>query len=87
MDQTVTMPPADWQMLVTLLANAQGPGVSWATVNPLLQKLGEQLRVQEAGQPQRRFGPQPPNGLDEEELGMDVLSGNPIPRRPSRTPS
>lgn len=44
--QTVTLEPADWNQLLAVLANAQGPGLTWAVINPLIMKLGEQLRTQ-----------------------------------------
>lgn len=44
--QTVTLEPADWNQLLAVLANAQGPGLTWAVINPLIMKLGEQLRLQ-----------------------------------------
>lgn len=61
--QTVTMDQTEWGQLMAVLANAQGPGITWSVVNPLLMKLGEQLRVQAPGQVVR-----PGNGLDPDEV-------------------
>lgn len=33
--------------LMNVLANAEGKSITWAVVNPLLMKIGEQLRVQQ----------------------------------------
>jgi hypothetical protein len=35
--------------LMFILANAEGKGINWGIVNPLLMKIGEQLRTQSAG--------------------------------------
>lgn len=49
MDQTVTLTDTEWAQLMAVLANATGPGITWAAVNPLLMRLGEQLRAQAQG--------------------------------------
>lgn len=48
-DQTVTLERQQWQQLIAILGMAQGPGINWQTVNPLLMALGAQLQKQEAG--------------------------------------
>ena len=47
MDQSVTLAEHEWQQLFAILANAQGQGITWAMVNPLLMKLGQQLQTQQ----------------------------------------
>ena len=53
-DQTVVLERGEWNSLLAVLANAQGPGVSWAVVNPLVMKLGQQLQAQEPGRGRAR---------------------------------
>lgn len=56
--------------LMNVLANATGPNINWAVVNPLLMKIGEQLRMQQpalgdqktdpTSKPKQGFGPEGP---------------------------
>jgi hypothetical protein len=63
MDQTVVMSEMEWQQLLVVLCNGTGPGISWGMTNPLVMKIGEQLRQQTPQQPV--FGQtQRPNGPD-----------------------
>lgn len=48
----------DWQRVLAVLA-----GAPWATVNPLIMSIGEQLRAAAAATPARRG-----NGVDEAEV-------------------
>lgn len=41
-DRVIRLDIEEWQRVLAILA--QGP---WATVNPLIMKIGEQLRMQE----------------------------------------
>ena len=43
--QTVSLEAAEWQQLMAILATAQGPGITWATVNPPLMRLGDAART------------------------------------------
>jgi hypothetical protein len=43
-DRMIRLELEEWQRVLGVLA--QGP---WATVNPLIMKIGEQLRMQEPG--------------------------------------
>ena len=63
-DQTVTLEANEWQSLIAILAQAQGPGVNWMAVNPLLQKLTAQLQPQQVPQPATTPILQPGDGLD-----------------------
>lgn len=69
-DQQVVLADVEWQQLLAIVCNAQGPGINWAVVNPLVMKLGEQLRAQTLT-PQPMQNPYDnqirPNGLDEDE--------------------
>jgi hypothetical protein len=57
-ERTVRMEIEEWQRVLGVLAQAP-----WGTVNPLILKIGEQLRVQEAAAPEEaRRG----NGADPE---------------------
>jgi hypothetical protein len=40
--RTITLDIEEWQRVLGVLAQGQ-----WATVNPLIMKIGEQLRMQE----------------------------------------
>jgi hypothetical protein len=42
--------------LMAILANAEGKNITWANINPLLMKIGEQLRQQtlSAGAPRQQ---------------------------------
>lgn len=55
--RTVALDEPEWQLLLFVLANAEGKGITWGIVNPLLMKIGAQLQVQQQG-PQQ--GPPPP---------------------------
>jgi hypothetical protein len=44
--------------LMFILANAEGKGINWGIVNPLLMKIGEQMRIQSAGY--SNISPPPP---------------------------
>ena len=57
-DRTVRLDLEEWQRVIGVLA--QGP---WATVNPLMMKIGEQLRMQE---PAPASAPARGNGVDTE---------------------
>lgn len=46
-DQAVTLDKLEWQAVLTVMGNAQGPGISWTMVNPLMMKIGQQLQAQE----------------------------------------
>jgi hypothetical protein len=56
-DRMVRLDLEEWQRVLGVLATAP-----WATANPLIMKIGEQLRMQEPADPARHRG----NGLDEE---------------------
>jgi hypothetical protein len=42
----IELDPPECGMLMAILANAEGKGITWQTVNPLLMKIGSQLRLQ-----------------------------------------
>jgi hypothetical protein len=44
--RTITLDIEEWQRVLGVLAQGQ-----WATVNPLIMKIGEQLRLQEPAPP------------------------------------
>ena len=54
----VTLDLEEWQRLLGVLAQGQ-----WALVNPLIMKIGEQLRMQEPAAPAQ---PSRGNGVDAE---------------------
>lgn len=69
-DQTVVLEQNEWQQTLAILCNAQGPGINWQVVNPLVMKIGQQLQAQT---PAAGIGPSPyanqslpGNGLDPE---------------------
>jgi hypothetical protein len=43
---SVALSNEKWGQLMFVLANAEGKGVTWALVNPLMMEIGEQLRQQ-----------------------------------------
>jgi hypothetical protein len=57
-DRMVRLDLEEWQRVLGVLATAP-----WATANPLIMKIGEQLRMQEPAAPEVR--PRG-NGVDEE---------------------
>jgi hypothetical protein len=68
-DQSVTLADVEWQQALVVLCNATGPGINWSMVNPLIMKIGEQLRAQTAPNAGPAFGAltpaaQRPNGPD-----------------------
>lgn len=71
-DQTVVLERQQWQQLMAILGMAQGPGINWQTVNPLLMAIGAQLQKQEpqnAEVPSGWVNPNPPgDGMDPEPL-------------------
>jgi hypothetical protein len=44
---TIELSHTEFGQLMGVLANATGPNITWAIVNPLLMKIGEQLRMQQ----------------------------------------
>jgi len=65
---TIDLSDEDMQQLVLVLANASGPGISWAVTNGLLTKLQQQaqnspLNAQMDVKAKRRHVP-PGDGLD-----------------------
>jgi hypothetical protein len=56
-DRMVRLELEEWQRVLGVLATAP-----WATANPLIMKIGEQLRMQEPAPEARPRG----NGADEE---------------------
>jgi len=42
----VDLTDQEWGQLMFVLANAEGKGITWSMVNPLMMKIGDQLRVQ-----------------------------------------
>lgn len=47
---SVNLNDEKWGQLMFVLANAEGKGVTWAIVNPLLMEIGGQLRAQQPRQ-------------------------------------
>ena len=43
---TIDLDDTEFGHLMFILANAEGKGITWSIVNPLLMKIGEQLRAQ-----------------------------------------
>jgi hypothetical protein len=48
---SVELSDQDWGQLMFVLANAEGKGITWAMVNPLLMKIGGQLQTQQPRSP------------------------------------
>jgi hypothetical protein len=46
---SIELDSSEFGNLMFILANAEGKGINWSMVNPLLMKIGEQLRTQSAG--------------------------------------
>ena len=46
-DQVVKLEKSEWQAVLQVLGTAQGPGINWNLVNPLLMRIGAQLQAQE----------------------------------------
>lgn len=44
---TVTMTMDRWQQLMGILGRAEGPGLNWTIINPLLMEIGRQLQAQQ----------------------------------------
>lgn len=70
--KTITLDDQDFGHLMFVLANAEGKGITWTLVNPLLMKIGDQLRVQSQPQPH----PTPGDMLREAEKRAAELQGN-----------
>ena len=81
MQQTATLEDTEWSQLMAILANAQGSGITWAMVNPLLMKLGQQLQAQQ-GQATQMV--QRGDGLDHDSQTPDLPDH--IRRRGQRAP-
>ena len=43
---TVHMDRQEWNQLLFVLAHAEGKGITWQVVNPLVMTIGEQLNAQ-----------------------------------------
>ena len=46
---TVDLTDQEWAQVMFVLANAEGKGITWGMVNPLLMKMGQQLQIKQAG--------------------------------------
>lgn len=51
---SVTLDEAEWQFIVNVLYQANGPGISMAMVQPLVVKIASQLPKPPPGQPSAR---------------------------------
>lgn len=80
-DQTVVLEKNQWQQLIAVLGMAQGPGISWQTVNPLLMAIGAQLQTQDVSA--LGHGAPTPNAMPGDGFDHDMPSDNP-PRRVPR---
>jgi len=70
--KSVILTNEEFGQLMFVLANAEGKGITWAVVNPLLMKIGEQLR-------QQSIPPQPPADLlqaEREKRAAELRAGN-----------
>lgn len=76
MDQTVVLADIEWQQLLAILCNGTGLGISWATTNPLVMKIGSQLQAQQGQAPGHSAGMRG----DGQALDLDP----PQTRRPAR---
>jgi hypothetical protein len=43
---TIELDSSEFSQLMFVLSSAEGKGISWGLVNPLIMKIGEQVRVQ-----------------------------------------
>ena len=43
---SIEMSDQEFGQLMFILANSEGKGITWGIVNPLMMKIGEQLRSQ-----------------------------------------
>jgi hypothetical protein len=57
----------DFSQLLFVLANAEGKGLNWQLINPLMMKIGTQARLQ-AEALARRNPPAPPPGNGQQEV-------------------
>lgn len=82
-EQVVSMDPQEWQQVLAVMCNAQGPGITWAITNPLIMKLGQQLQAQT---PAAGVGPSPyaNQSLPAPGNGLDPEPGEINPRRVPR---
>jgi hypothetical protein len=48
---TLELENVECGQLMNVLANAEGKNITWSIVNPLLMKIGEQLRTQSLNNP------------------------------------
>ena len=77
---TFTFEDAEAQTLLNILANATG--YSWAVTNPLLMKLGEQMRQQQAATQIQPPWNARPNGPDETAVpDVEISPDRRVPRR------
>lgn len=72
MDQTVVMDDREWSQVMSVLANSNG--FAWAITNPLLMKMGAQLKDQ------TQLSPQPPDHAPEIVTRANGLDLDPTPQ-------
>ena len=62
---TVDMTDQEWAQVMFVLANAEGKGITWGMVNPLLMKLGGQLKGKQEVPPKSEYNPKRKNAGEE----------------------
>ena len=73
--QTVTMSEQEWQAVMNILGTAPAP---WVTTNPLLMKIGDQLRQQanQAANPIPKGGNLDVSNFDPERSATPTRDGS-----------
>jgi hypothetical protein len=69
---SVDLNDQEWGQLMFVLANAEGKGITWAMVNPLLMKIGAQLQAQTIGGAPRQATVEQTKGIKLDGNGQEV---------------
>jgi hypothetical protein len=70
---SVELSDQDWGQVMFVIANAEGKGITWAMVNPLLMSIGNQLRAQQpSGAPRQQTVEQTRAGSRLDSNGQEV---------------
>jgi hypothetical protein len=70
---TIELSDEEFSQLMFVMANAEGKGLNWQLVNPLMMRIGTQARLQAEAQQRRNAllsstAPAPPPGNGQKEV-------------------
>jgi hypothetical protein len=71
---SIDMTDQEFGQLMFILGNAEGKGITWSVVNPLLMKIGDQLRAQHPMPGMPMMPSPPPPGMKRPREGNKEIA-------------